>query len=428
MHILIVGSGGREHAIAWKIAQSPRVTRLSIAPGNAGTSALGQNVAIQAEDVPGLVAFARQQAVNLVVIGPDAVLAAGLTDAMQQAGIRTFGPTQAAAQIESSKVFSKEFMLRHAIPTARFSRFDQFEQAMAYLAWVETPVVIKASGLAAGKGVIVPETPEEAQAALRAILLEHQFGAAGDQVIIEERLSGEEVSLLAFSDGYTVSPMPPAQDHKRIFDGDRGPNTGGMGAYAPTPLFSPEQVEWATRNVLQPAIDGMRAEGMPFVGVLYAGLMLTSKGTQVLEFNSRFGDPETQVILPLLESDLLEIIEACIDGKLHTITPIWKASAAATIVLASEGYPAKPVTGRPINGLQTGATPDSLVFHAGTRSGSEPGQVLTSGGRVLNVTGLGSALPQALEAAYAAVAQLSFEGMQFRRDIGRRGYTQNEST
>ena len=418
MQILIVGSGGREHAIAWKISQSPRVSRLFIAPGNPGTATLGENVALSAEDVPGLVAFAVQHAIELVVIGPESALAAGLADALQAVGIPVFGPTRAAAQIETSKAFAKEFMLRHGIPSARFACFEQLEPALAYLAHVTWPVVIKTSGLAAGKGVILPDSAAEAQAALRAMLVERQYGAAGEQVIIEERLTGEEVSLLAFSDGHTIYPMPPAQDHKRLLDGDHGPNTGGMGAYAPAPALTPELADVAMRKILQPAIAGLRQEGMPFVGVLYAGLMLTPSGPQALEFNCRFGDPETQVQLPLLDTDLVDICEACVQGRLAELTLRWKEAAAACVVLASEGYPAHPVTGLPISGLDAPGSPGALIFQAGTRRQED--HILTAGGRVLTVTGTGPNLEAALAAAYTALRPLHFKGMHYRRDIGQR--------
>jgi phosphoribosylamine--glycine ligase len=421
MNVLIIGSGGREHALTWKVAQSPRLTKLYVAPGNAGTAAYNQSLAVtnHAE----VVTFAQQHQIDFVIIGPEAPLADGLADSLRAVGFKVFGPSQAAAELESSKAFSKAFMARHNIPTARFEAFVDYEEAMEYLQGLDYSVVIKASGLAAGKGVILPQTTGEAEAALRAIMLDHEFGAAGDEVIIEECISGEEVSLLAFSDGFTVKAMPPAQDHKRLLDGDNGPNTGGMGAYAPAPICPPNLAEELTQTILQPVIDGMRAEGRPFVGVLYAGLMLTPNGPSVLEFNCRFGDPETQVIIPLLNSDLLEITEACADGRLAD-TPIeWKTGAAACVVIASEGYPAKYPTGRVINGLDA-QLEDAVVFHAGTSTQEE--QTVTSGGRVLAVTGWGESIADALSKAYAAVKQVEFEGMQYRKDIGWRA-VQNEA-
>jgi phosphoribosylamine--glycine ligase len=416
MKVLIVGSGGREHALAWKVSQSTHLRRLFIAPGNAGTSAHGENAGL-CDDIPNLVSFAVRQALDLVIVGPEAPLAAGLADELAAAGVPVFGPSRFAARIEASKAFAKEFMTRHDIPTARFAIFEDYDAAVEHMGRVDYPLVIKASGLAAGKGVIVPQDEEEAIQALKAILLEHQFGAAGGQVVLEERLVGEEVSLLAFSDGHDVCLMPPAQDHKRLLDGDLGPNTGGMGAYAPTPLCPPQLADELKRSVIQPVIDGLRQEGHPFVGVLYAGLMLTDRGARVLEYNCRFGDPETQAILPLLESDLLDIAEACVTGRLARTNIHWKEAAAACIVLASEGYPEKYPKGRVIQRLDQ-RLENAVVFHAGTQMQEE--LVLTAGGRVLGVTGWGDDLRQALDAAYRAVGGLSFEGMQYRQDIGSR--------
>jgi phosphoribosylamine---glycine ligase len=422
MRILIVGAGGREHALAWKVAQSPRLEQLFVAPGNAGTAQprLGpkvNNAPIAADDTGRLVAFAQWEKIDLVLIGPEAPLAVGLADRLRAGGLRVFGPSEAAAQIEASKAFAKGFMARHHLPTARYAAFTDFDAACQYLRTASYPVVIKASGLAAGKGVVVPEGVAEAEAALRQILLEHAFGAAGDEVIVEERLTGPEVSLLAFTDGVTVQPMPPAQDHKRLRDGDLGPKTGGMGAYAPAPLCPPAQVEALTRTFLQPAVDGLRAEGRPFVGVLYAGLMLTPGGPRLLEFNCRLGDPETEVILPLLDSDLLDVAEACVEGRLAATEVCWKTGAAAGVVLASEGYPGAYPSGREIQGLEA-APADAVIFHAGTRLADS--RTVTAGGRVLCVTGWGPTLSAALQSAYAAVEPVTFEGRQYRRDIGRR--------
>ena len=416
--VLLVGSGGREHVLAWKLAQSPQLTQLYIAPGNAGTAQHGENVPISAENATALVNFAYSKSVNLVIVGPEAPLAAGLVDNLQAVHIPVFGPTRAASQIEASKAFAKEFMTRHGIPTPRYAIFRDFEQALAHLRSLDYPVVIKASGLAAGKGVLVPDTQAEAEAGLRAMLLGGEFGQAGQQVVIEERLEGDEISLLAFTDGHTVRLMPPAQDHKRLLDGDRGPNTGGMGAYAPTPLCPPALAEEVVRTVLQPAVDGLRQAGTPFVGVLYAGLMNTPQGLSVLEFNSRFGDPETQAILPLLDTDLLEVIQACVEERLADIQIGWKPGAAACIVVAAEGYPGgKVAIGRQIFGLDKPPA-NAIIFHAGTKAAN--GQVVSTGGRVLNVTGIGPDLSSALAAAYQAIAGVTFEGMQYRRDIGRK--------
>jgi phosphoribosylamine--glycine ligase/phosphoribosylformylglycinamidine cyclo-ligase len=427
MKVLLIGSGGREHALAWKIAQSPRLTHLWVAPGNAGTCQHGENVPITADIAAELVHFAWSKGVDLAVIGPEAPLAAGLADNLRAMKIRTFGPSQAAAQIESSKVFAKAFMERHGIPTGHSKTFTDYIEALVYLrqsaAGGQLSVVIKASGLAAGKGVIVPDSLAEAEAGLRSIMVTRDLGPAGKEIIIEERLSGEEVSLLAFTDGVTVRPMPPAQDHKRLLDGDHGPNTGGMGAYAPAPICPPELAEEITRTVLQPAVDGLRAEGMPFVGVLYAGMMLTADGPRVLEFNCRFGDPETQVILPLLETDILDIAEACVTGHLNEIDIRWKRGTAACVVLASQGYPEKVMTGKLVS-VKPVEGENVIVFHAGTKL--QDNQVTTSGGRVLGVTGIGEDLPTALATAYRAVDDINFEGMQWRKDIGWRAFGKPE--
>jgi phosphoribosylamine--glycine ligase len=426
MRVLLVGSGGREHALAWKLAQSPRLTALAVAPGNPGTARLRAqgaeivNLPVKADDKPGLVQAALDGNIDLVIIGPEGPLAEGLADDLRAKGLPVFGPSRAAAEIESSKVFSKEFMQRRGIPTAKFSVFRDFNQALAYVRDLEHPIVIKASGLAAGKGVILPENPSQAETALRQIMVEKEFGSSGDEVVLEERMTGPEVSLFGFTDGNTVQVTIPAQDHKRIFDNDRGPNTGGMGAYAPVPAMAPAMAEKIQRSILQPAVDGLREEGRPFVGILYAGLMLTAQGPKVVEFNCRFGDPEAQVILPLLESDLLEICFACATGKLADTAIRWSKGAAACVVLASEGYPGKYPAGRPIAGLDV-ASPDSFVFHAGTRE--QDGQIVTAGGRVLGVTGWGESIPQALKSAYSAIAPIRFEGMQYRKDIGRLAVT-----
>jgi len=420
LRVLIVGSGGREHALAWKIAPSPLLGRLFVAPGNAGTAALAENVPLAADDVPGLTAWSVAHAIDFVIVGPEVALAAGLADALRAAGIAVFGPSQAAAEIESSKAFAKDFMRRHGLPTAAYTTYTDFYAAVGHLLGVDFDhggVVIKASGLAAGKGVIVPDCADDAEAALRDIMLDHAFGAAGDQVVIEERLEGEEVSLLAFSDGVTVRPLLPAQDHKRLGDGDLGPNTGGMGAYAPAPVCPPDLVATLTADILVPAIAGLAAEGRPFVGVLYAGFMLTAAGPKLLEFNCRFGDPETQAILPLLDSDLLEILLACTEGRLAAVDVRWKPGAAACVVLAAPGYPGHYPTGLPITGLSSPFA-QAAVFHAGTQADGE--QVVTAGGRVLGVTGWGADLPAALAHAYQAVDHIHFDGQQYRRDIGGR--------
>jgi len=419
MNILLIGSGGREHAIAWKICQSPKLNKLYIAPGNPGTAGLGENAPIDAGGHAAVAKFCKEKKIDLVIVGPEAPLADGLADSLIEAGIRCFGPRRAAAKIEASKSFAKEFMLRYGIPTARFEAFTDIAKAASYLEATDYPVVIKASGLAAGKGVILPETKPEAIAALESMLVLRAFGEAGAEVVIEERLSGSEVSLMAFTDGATVAPMLPARDHKRLWDNDLGPNTGGMGAYAPAPIFTGDLLREAIGSILQPTMDGLRLEGRPFVGVLYAGLMLTSTGLRVLEFNCRFGDPETQAVLPLLDTDLLDIAEACVDGRLKDIDVRWKAGSAACVVLASEGYPEKPETGRLVNWV--GKLPeDSVCFHAGTTADGD-GRVLTSGGRVFGVTAWAGTLAKAVESAYQAVRCVQFEGMQYRKDIAHNG-------
>jgi phosphoribosylamine--glycine ligase len=417
MNILVIGSGGREHAIVWKVSQSRKLKRLFVLPGNPGTAQLAENVCgISVDDHEAIARLCKDKQIGLVIVGPEAPLAAGLSDSLSAAGIRCFGPKQAAAQIEASKVFAKDFMARHHIPTARYSAFSNFEKAIEYLHTVDYPIVIKASGLAAGKGVILPETMDEAKAILTSILVDKSFGEAGNEVVIEERLTGQEVSLMAFSDGTTVVPMLPAQDHKRLLDGDEGPNTGGMGAYAPAPIIKPEEIDEAIEFVLKPAIQGMKSEGTPFIGVLYAGLMLTTNGIRVLEFNCRFGDPETQVVLPLLETDLLEIAEACINGTLAEVDIQWKNGAAVCVVLASKGYPEKVETGRSvtIDGLPAGL----VCFHAGTKS--ENGKIITSGGRAFGLTAWASDIENAVNRVYSNVDKISFEGMQYRKDIAYR--------
>lgn len=418
MKVLVVGSGGREHAIAWKISQSSHLTRLYLAPGNAGMANLGALVPLAVEDSAGILGFAHREEIDLVVIGPEVALAAGVSDVLRASGVAVFGPSQAAAQIETSKRFAKQFMQRHHIPTASFRVFSDYQEACDYLRTVSYPTVIKASGLAAGKGVVLPETLEKGLSTLREIMVDLQFGAAGEEVIIEERLEGEEVSLLAFSDGKTLAVMPPAQDHKRLLDNDEGSNTGGMGAYAPAPVLSKSQIDEITRTILQPVVDGLRAEGFPFVGVLYAGLMLTQDGPKVLEFNARFGDPETQAILPLLDSDLLEIFNACTRGELDQVKIHWADRAAVCVVLVSDGYPFNSHIGFPISGLDA-VLVDGMVFHAGTQRADN--QFVNVGGRVLGVTCWDTTLRAAVYRTYQAVSHISFRGMRYRKDIGQKG-------
>ena len=414
MNVLVIGSGGREHAIVWKVSQSTRLNKLYALPGNPGTTGYAENLGgISVDDHDAIAALCRGRHIDLVIVGPEAPLAAGLVDSLSAQGIHCFGPSQAAAQIEASKVFAKDFMARHHIPTARYAAFSDFNEALRYLKSLDYAIVIKASGLAAGKGVVLPETMDEARGTLKSILLDKAFGNAGDEVVIEERLAGREVSLMAFSDGSSVLPMLPAQDHKRLLDGDEGPNTGGMGAYAPAPILTADLLKEAMESVLKPAVHGLKSEGTPFVGVLYAGLMLTPNGLRVLEFNCRFGDPETQVVLPLLETDLLEIAEACITGNLADVHIEWKKAAAVCVVLASKGYPENVERGKAV--AMEELLSEMVCFHAGTKM--KDGNLITSGGRVFGLTGWANDLETALNKVYSNTDKVSFEGMQYRKDI-----------
>lgn len=420
MRVLVVGNGGREHAIAWKISQSPQVQEIFMAPGNGGTRDLPKtkNVLLATTDYAKLQEFAQQQSIDLTIVGPEAPLVDGIVDRFTAAGLTIFGPSRAAAQLEGSKAFAKAFMQRHGIPTGGAASFTDFDDAMRYLRNLDDVPVVKASGLAAGKGVILPNTREEAAAVIKEMLLDGRFGSAGEEVVLEDRLVGEELSVLAFCDGQQVLLLPAAQDHKRAFDYDRGPNTGGMGAFAPSPLATPALVEEITQQILLPTLAGMAAEGMPYQGVLYAGLMLTQAGPKVLEFNCRLGDPETQVILPLLKSDLLELVQASITGTLHKVTPIWSNQAAVTVVMASRGYPNEYETGFEITGIRDAEATGTHVFHAGTKYVEE--RLVNSGGRVLNITALGATLAAASKQAYDGVRRIHFTGAHYRRDIGQR--------
>ncbi|MFO1413439.1 MAG: phosphoribosylamine--glycine ligase [Burkholderiales bacterium] len=422
MKILVIGGGGREHALAWKLAQSPRVARVFVAPGNAGTArdpALA-NVAITA--VPELVAFAKAEQIALTVVGPEAPLAAGVVDAFRAAGLRIFGPTQAAAQLESSKDFAKAFMQRHGLPTAAYRTFTDAREAHAYVRARGAPIVIKADGLAAGKGVVVAQTLAEAEAAIDMMLVDNAMGAAGARVVVEDFLAGEEASFIVMVDGRHVLPLASSQDHKRLRDDDQGPNTGGMGAYSPAPIVTPAMHARIMREVINPAVAGMAADGHPYTGFLYAGVMIDADGVpRVLEFNCRLGDPETQPIMVRLKSDLVDLLEHAVNGTLDAIDAEWDRRAALGVVLAAGGYPEAPHTGAAIEGLEritAAAHPDVQVFHAGTRLAGD--RVVVSGGRVLCVTALGDSVKQAQRAAYAAVADLHFDGMQYRSDIGFR--------
>jgi len=420
MRVLVVGSGGREHALAWALSRSPAVSELHVAPGNAGTQALATNIPISAEDASALREHCRGERYDLIVVGPEAPLAEGLADLLLEDGLRVFGPRRQCAQIEASKAFSKDFMRAHGIPTAAYATFTGYDEARRYLDEHGVPVVVKASGLAAGKGVIVCQTLPEAQEALDAVMRQRAFGAAGDVVVLEDCLTGQEASVLAFTDGETVVPMVVAQDHKAAYDGDRGPNTGGMGCYAPADVVDEAVVGRVVAKVLQPAVDGLRAEGCRYVGVLYAGLMLQDNAFQVLEFNCRFGDPETQVILPLLETDLVEIMEACIDGRLAEVEVRWRRQHAVCVVMASGGYPGSYPKGLPIEGLdEAAAQANTMIFHAGTRL--EGGRVLTDGGRVLGVTAWDDTLALAKARVYEAVERIHWSGAMYRTDIGAKG-------
>ncbi|KDO30004.1 hypothetical protein SPRG_05193 [Saprolegnia parasitica CBS 223.65] len=418
--ILLVGSGGREHALAWKLAQSPQAKHVYVAPGNGGTNGDKiSSVAIAQDDDAALIAFCRQKGVTLCVVGPEAPLVDGLADKLSAAGIPTFGPSAKAAQLEGSKAFSKDFMARHHIPTATFRNFTSYSEAKAYVDSIDYRVVIKASGIAAGKGVLIPTTKEETHAALREVMVDRAFGSAGDEVVIEEFMTGEEVSLLAFSDGRTVVTMPGAQDHKRIFDNDQGPNTGGMGVYAPAPCFH-GAAKRECIAIVEKSIAAMAAEGNPFVGCLFTGFMLTPKGPKIVEYNARFGDPETEVVLPLLNSDLVEIFLACCHGKLDPAMVLWKDASAATVVMASQGYPDSYPKGKVISGVAAAnALPNTNVFHAGTAL--KDGSLVTSGGRVLTVTAVAPTMKDAIAQAYVGVSKIAFEGHQFRSDIGHKG-------
>ncbi|MGQ9497085.1 MAG: phosphoribosylamine--glycine ligase [Desulfotomaculales bacterium] len=418
MRILVVGGGGREHALVWKLAQSPRVKQIFAAPGNGGIGEVATCVDVQAEDVQGLLALARQEHIDLTVVGPEAPLAAGIVDTFRAAGLRIFGPTREAAAIEGSKVFAKRLMEKYGIPTARAAVFEDPEAARKYIREANTPCVVKADGLAAGKGVIVADDVETALDAVDIIMVRRAFGAAGARVLIEERLEGEEASILAFSDGERVLPLLPAQDHKRVFDGDAGPNTGGMGAYAPAPACTPEMVRDIEERILLPAVRALKNEGVPYVGVLYAGLMLTADGPKVLEFNVRFGDPEAQPLLVLLAGDLVDAMEAALDGELDKIRLAWHPGAAVCVVMAAAGYPGPYKKGDPIVGLAD-VPPDVVVFHAGTARRN--GELVTAGGRVLGVTARGADLAAAVDRAYDAVERIHFAGAHYRRDIGQKG-------
>ena len=415
MNILVIGSGGREHALYWKLSESPQTEQIYAIPGNPG---MGASAEIALDDHAAILHFAKEHEIGLVVVGPEVPLMNGLVDELEAAGIRAFGPRANAAEIEGSKSFAKDIMKKYGIPTARYEVFTAAEPARAYIRQEGAPIVVKADGLAAGKGVIVAMTEQEALDAVDAIMEDHSFGDAGARVVIEEFMEGEEASLLAFTDGTMIRPMISAQDHKRAYDGDRGPNTGGMGTYAPAPVMTPEMTERAVEEILKPTIAAMAKEGRVYRGCLYLGLMVTADGPKVVEFNARFGDPETQVVLPLLDSDLVAIMCACADGTLADVPIRWKDGAAVCVVLASGGYPGHYDKGQEIHGLADAEAMGALVFHAGTAM--KDGKLVTNGGRVLGVIGRGADISSAVDAAYAAATKISFKDAYYRKDIAHR--------
>ncbi len=419
MKVLMVGGGGREHTLLWKLAQSPKISKLYCAPGNGGISKLAQCVEIKAIDIDGMVNYSKENKIDLVVVAPDDPLAAGMVDKLNEAGIKAFGPVKNAAIIEGSKAFSKDLMKKYNIPTAGYSVFENSADALSYLDTSSAPIVVKADGLALGKGVIIAQTIEEAKAAVNEIMNDKVFGNAGNKVVIEEFIEGPEVSILAFTDGKTIVPMVSSQDHKRAFDHDEGPNTGGMGTFSPSPLYDAKLADYCMKEIFIPTIEAMNKEDRKFKGVLYFGLMLTKDGPKVLEYNARFGDPETQVVIPRLKTDLLEIFEAIIDERLADINIEWDDNAAVCVVAASGGYPGKYPTGLEINGLDDAqANGETIVFHAGTSL--RDGKLYTAGGRVLGVTAVEKTMDMAIEKAYAGIQKISFEGMHYRKDIGRK--------
>ena len=415
MNILVIGSGGREHALCWKLSESPQTEQIYAIPGNPG---MGASAAIALDDHAAILRFVKEHEIGLVVVGPEVPLMNGLVDELEAAGIRAFGPRANAAEIEGSKSFAKDLMKKYGIPTARYEVFTAAEPARAYIRQEGAPIVVKADGLAAGKGVIVAMTEQEALDAVDAIMEDHSFGDAGARVVIEEFMEGEEASLLAFTDGTMIRPMISAQDHKRAYDGDRGPNTGGMGTYAPAPVMTPEMTERAVEEILKPTIAAMAKEGRVYRGCLYLGLMVTADGPKVVEFNARFGDPETQVVLPLLDSDLVALMCACADGTLADVPIRWKEGAAVCVVLASGGYPGHYDKGQEIHGLADAEAMGALVFHAGTAM--KDGKLVTNGGRVLGVVGRGTDISSAVDSAYAAATKISFKDAYYRKDIAHR--------
>ncbi|MDD3193374.1 MAG: phosphoribosylamine--glycine ligase [Oscillospiraceae bacterium] len=420
MKVLVIGSGGREHAVIQKLAESKEVEKIYCAPGNGGISVQATQVDVKATDLEGMVAFAKKEGIDFAVVTPDDPLVLGMADAMEAAGIPAFGPSKAAAQIEGSKVFAKSLMKKYGIPTAKYEVFQDPGEVVNYIEREnQFPAVIKADGLALGKGVVIAQNLEEAREAVHSIMEDRIFGKSGNQVVVEEFLTGKEVSVLAFTDSHTVAPMVSSMDHKRAYDNDEGPNTGGMGTIAPSPYYTPELAKRCMEEIFLPTVEAMKKEGCPFKGCLYFGLILTEQGPKVIEYNCRFGDPETQVVLPLLKTDLFTIMRAVRDERLGELDIQWSDGAAACVVLASGGYPKKYETGFPISGLdQQDDCPGVIVYHAGTKR--QNGVFLTAGGRVLGITGLGKDLPEALDKAYSAAEKITFEKVHYRRDIGKK--------
>ncbi len=416
MKVLVIGSGGREHALIWKISQSPKVSKIYCAPGNAGISQLARCVNIDAENIDKLTNFVQKEKIDLTVVGPELPLSKGIVNEFNRKGLKIFGPTREATEIESSKVFSKHLMRKYNIPTADYEVFQNIEEAFNYIKQQTFPLAIKADGLAAGKGVFIVKNLHQAGDALNVLMKEKKFGEAGRQIVIEEFLEGEEVSVLAFCDGKTVVPMVSSQDHKKIFDNDLGPNTGGMGAYSPVPFYPNEFKKIVLEEILKPTVKGLRSEGREYKGVLYAGLVLTKEGPKVLEFNARFGDPETQVVLPRLKADLVDILNAVIEGSLHKINIEWNNNSVVCVVVASGGYPGKYQKGKVISGLERLKKMKNIIaFHAGTKF--QDGKIVTSGGRVLGITAWDDTIPKAKERAYEGVKEIYFEEMYYRKDI-----------
>lgn len=419
MKVAVIGGGGREHTLAWKLAQSPSVDKLYAIPGSAAMSEVAQCVDIALSDLDAITDYAKNEGIDMLVVGPEVPLTEGIADLAQSKGLAVFGPNKAAAQMEGSKVFAKNLMKKYHVPTAAYASFTDGDATKAYIKEQGAPIVVKADGLAAGKGVVVAQTEEEAIEAVNAMMEDHIFGASGGRIVIEECMVGEEASLLAFVDGKTIVPMISAQDHKRIFDNDEGPNTGGMGAYAPAPVVTPEIRKEVEEKILKPVVDGLKQEGITYQGCLYAGLMITADGPKVVEFNCRFGDPETQAVLPLLDGDLAQIMYACAKGTLTADMVHWKDAAACCVIMASAGYPASSHKGDVISGLDAVDKEDVMVFHSGTAK--KDGQYVTNGGRVLGVTAVAGDLKSAIEKAYANVKRIHFDGQQVRSDIGAKG-------